>query len=228
MRAILTIDDIPSKNTKAIVDYLCEKDIVPVMFAIGEPLEEDYEDIIYALKKGAIIGNHSYTHVDFAKVTYEQGIEEIEKTEKILDEIYKKAGVERKYKIFRFPYLIKGGDNKERFQAYLQENGFCKIQDKDITGKSYHLKQEKEDLDIICSFDCQEYNMHNEHKLQMQDVLKRMEEGENGDCILGANEKHIILIHAHDDSEAVYPEYYKAMIDFMLEKGMKFEKPEFA
>ena len=39
-KAILTIDDVPSNNTKAIVDYLNEKDITVVMFAVGEQLEK--------------------------------------------------------------------------------------------------------------------------------------------------------------------------------------------
>ena len=39
-KAILTIDDVPSNNTKAIVDYLNEKDITVVMFAVGELLEK--------------------------------------------------------------------------------------------------------------------------------------------------------------------------------------------
>lgn len=227
MRGILTIDDIPSKNTRAIVDYLCEKNIASVMFAIGSDLEKYSEDIIYALKKGVIIGNHSYSHANYAEITYEQGIEEIERTEKILNELYMDACVERKYKVFRFPYFIKGGENEERFQDYLRKNNFCKIQDDDITGKAFYKKKWREEIDTSCSFDCKEYNMHNEQNWSMQDVLKRLLEGEDGDCIFGENEKHIILIHAHDDSERVSPSYYKTMINFMLEGGIKFEEPKF-
>lgn len=227
MRAILTIDDVPSNNMKAIVDYLCDQNIVPVLFAIGAALETNYDDTIYAIKKGAIIGNHGYSHVDFADLTYEQGIAEIEKTETILDRVYREAGIERKYKIFRFPYLIKGGENEKRYQEYLRENDFCKIQDNDVTGKQYLLKNWEKDIDVTCSFDCQEYNMHNENKWKMEDVLRRLEIGENDDCIFGENEKHILLIHAHDDTEAVFPEYYKVMIDFIMKAGVKFEKPKF-
>ena len=37
--ALLTIDDIASKNTPAIVDYLKEKGIKPIFFATGENVE---------------------------------------------------------------------------------------------------------------------------------------------------------------------------------------------
>ena len=62
---ILTIDDVASKNTPAIVDYLKEKDITPVMFAEGKKTEEHYEEAIYALQAG-IMRPH-VTHI--AKTT---------------------------------------------------------------------------------------------------------------------------------------------------------------
>ena len=50
IRAVLTIDDIASKNTPAIVDYLCEKGIKPLMFAWGENVEEYFDNAVYVLK----------------------------------------------------------------------------------------------------------------------------------------------------------------------------------
>ena len=44
--AVLTIDDIGSKNTPAIVDYLCEKKIPAIMFAWGQRVEEYYENAL--------------------------------------------------------------------------------------------------------------------------------------------------------------------------------------
>ena len=45
IRAVLTIDDVSSKNTPAIVDYLNEKKIKPVMFAVGQWAENHPEDV---------------------------------------------------------------------------------------------------------------------------------------------------------------------------------------
>ena len=69
-KAILTIDDVPSNNTKAIVDYLNEKDITVVMFVVGEWLEKKPENAIYALQHGMILGNHSYTHPQFSSLDF--------------------------------------------------------------------------------------------------------------------------------------------------------------
>ncbi len=110
--AILTIDDIASKNTPAIVDYLCEKNIRAVMFAEGQRVENFYQEAVYALKKGMIVGNHSFHHPAFSSISIEEGIKEIKECENLLDQLYADAGVERKYRPFRFPYGDKSGKNK--------------------------------------------------------------------------------------------------------------------
>ncbi|MBQ2434327.1 MAG: polysaccharide deacetylase family protein [Clostridia bacterium] len=114
VRAILTIDDISSKNTKAMVDYLVEKKITAVMFAAGENVEKFYDEAVYAIQKGMIVGNHSYTHRAFSTLSLEEGIEDIEKCEAVLNKLYKDSGVERRYRPFRFPY----GDQKDNVCRY--------------------------------------------------------------------------------------------------------------
>ena len=59
IKAIMTIDDIASKNTPAIVDFLKENKIPAIMFAWGESVERYRENALYALKNGIIVGNHS-------------------------------------------------------------------------------------------------------------------------------------------------------------------------
>ncbi|MBQ3168943.1 MAG: polysaccharide deacetylase family protein, partial [Clostridia bacterium] len=96
IRAILTIDDIASKNTTEIVDFLLEKGITAVMFARGANIEKHYDEAIYAVQKGMIVGNHSYSHPAFSAISLDEGIKEIEKCEKVLDRLYLDSGVIRK------------------------------------------------------------------------------------------------------------------------------------
>ena len=126
---ILTIDDISSKNTPAIVDYLKENGIRAVMFAEGDKVERFWEEAVYALQNGMLVGNHSYSHPHFSSLSAEEGIREIERNEAVLDRLYKAAGVERKYRPFRFPYGDKGGENKELLQKYLKEHHVFKRPD---------------------------------------------------------------------------------------------------
>lgn len=108
IHALLTIDDIPSRNTPEIVDCLREKGIKAVLFATGEHLERYPAEAQYAVKNGMIVGNHSYSHRAFSGLTLEEGIWEIERCEAVLDKLYEDSGVKRIFRPLRFPYGDKG------------------------------------------------------------------------------------------------------------------------
>ena len=223
----LTIDDIPQQVTPDIVGYLFKKNIPAVMFAVGENLEKYMDIAVQAVESGILIGNHSYSHPAFEDMTYEEGVEEIEKTERLIEEVYRRAGRDRPVKVFRFPYLNKGGGNKELFQIYLKEHGFSKIDDSMIDSKGYKAAGWDKDIDVTCSFDIQEYNIP-PGTLTFEDVVKRLLEGDPGmgTNIFNKNEYNIVLLHSHDDTERIVPGYYKRLIDMMLEQNVEVMKPE--
>ncbi|MCR5021724.1 polysaccharide deacetylase family protein [Ruminococcus sp.] len=229
IKAVLTIDDIASDNTRAIVDYLCEKDIHPVMFAWGEKVEEFWDNAVYALQNGIIVGNHSFSHLEFSKLTFEQGVAEIEKCEEILDKLYKAAGVERKFRPFRFPYGDKGGANKDAFQKYLADKCFDKLDDRDISYPWWKEMGLDKDIDTLWTFDFAEYNIRRGNDFTIDDVWKRVNDPApgSGATILKDGGRHIILLHAHDETEELVPGYYKLFIDKLLENGVEFVEPNF-
>ena len=229
IKAVLTIDDIASDNTRAIVDYLCEKGIHPVMFAWGEKVEEFWDNAVYALQNGIIVGNHSFSHLEFSKLTFEQGVAEIEKCEEILDKLYKAAGVERKFRPFRFPYGDKGGANKDAFQKYLADKCFDKLDDRDISYPWWKEMGLDKDIDTLWTFDFAEYNIRRGNDFTIDDVWKRVNDPAPGlgAAILKDGGRHIILLHAHDETEELVPGYYKLFIDKLLENGVEFVEPNF-
>lgn len=228
--AFLTIDDIASKNTRAFVDYLCEKGITAIMFAWGQKVEENYENALYCLQKGMIVGNHSYSHPFFSKLTMEEAIEEIEKNEKILDKLYQDASVERKYRPFRFPYGDKGGTNKEALQEYFREHGFNKVRDDQIKYAIWKEMGLDKDIDTFWTFDFGEYEIRPDSGVTMENILARTTQvnPELGKSLMTDEDaSHIIIIHAHDETEELVPEYYRTLIDLLLENGFIFDEPEF-
>ena len=92
---LFTIDDVSSRNTPAIVDALCERGITAIMFAVGMNVERYWDEAVYAVRKGMIVGNHSYSHKNFSEIPIEEAIAEIEKCEAVLERLYQAAGVER-------------------------------------------------------------------------------------------------------------------------------------
>ncbi len=229
IQALLTMDDIPSGNTMQIVDYLNEKEIPAIMFAVGEKAEKNPEPVVYALRHGMIVGNHGYSHPAFSELSLEDGIREIEKTEEILNRMYEMAGVERRFRPFRFPYGDKGGQNREQLQAYLRENGFSKVKDTEIPYAFWREQGLNRDIDTLWTFDFAEYNIRPEIGFTMEDVWKRVQDRNpgNGAALLAPEGRHILLLHAHDETDELVPGYYRLLLDELLRNGVHFIRPAF-
>lgn len=229
IKALLTIDDVSSENTPAIVDYLNEKNIQALMFMVGQWAEKNPDELVYAIKHGMIIGNHSYTHPHFSELSFDECIDEIEKNETVLDRFYEQAGTERRFKPFRFPYGDKGGVNKDRLQEYFAANGFDKVDD---TGFTYPFWKENgldKDIDTFWTFDFAEYMIRPGSGFTLDDVMKRIydPDPENGAPLLNDDSSHLLLLHAHDETEELVPGYYRIFIEELLKNGVEFIKPEF-
>lgn len=229
IHAILTIDDIASANTPAIVDYLNEKGITALMFAVGENVERYYDNAVYALQHGMIVGNHSYSHPAFSEITMEEAEGEIAKNEALLDRLYKDAGVERKYRPFRFPYGNRGGENAAALQEYFRKNGFDKLKDTQIPYAFWKEQGLDRNVDTLWTFDFAEYRIRPESGFTAEDVWKRVNDKTpaEGGALLVDPGSHILLLHAHDETDAMVPGYYRLFIDYLLEKGVVFDVPEF-
>ncbi len=229
IRAILTIDDYASQNTPAIVDFLNDNNIPAIMFAVGENVERYYDEAIYALSHNIIVGNHSYSHPAFSEISLEEGIEDIEHNERVLDKLYKDAGVPRLYRPFRFPYGNKGGENKEFLQRYLREKDFDKVVDDAFQYDWWIEAGLDRDIDTLWTFDFAEYNIRPNSGFTKENVWEKMHEmhPQYGAPLLLEDSNHLLLLHAHDETEELVPEYYKEFLSFLLQKGVVFVKPEF-
>ena len=229
IRALLTIDDVSSENTPAIVDYLCGKNIPVIMFMVGEWAQKHPDELIYALKHGIVVGNHSYSHPHFSELNFDECVKEIDKNEEVLDRFYEKAGVERKFRPFRFPYGDKGGDNKDNIQKYLADNGFDKVDDTKLGYPWWKERGLDKDIDTLWSFDFAEYGIRPGSGFTLEDVMKKIYDSEpsDGAALLKENSNHILLLHAHDETEAMVPGYYKIFIEELLKNGVEFIAPEF-
>lgn len=228
-KAYLTIDDVTTVNTPKIIDYLSEKGITPILFSIGQQMEAHWEEALYALKMGAIIGNHSYSHPHFSELTLSECFSEIAKQEDILNELYQAAGVERKYKLMRFPYGDKGGKNKEDLQKYLKKNHFCRIDDSYFNFDWYKESALDVDVDVLWTFDFCEYMLQDNNGYTYESILHRIHDNNppTGGVLLEKKSHHIILIHDHIETEKVMPNYFETMIDYIIASGVEFIQPRF-
>ena len=63
----------------------------------------------------------------------------------------------------------------------------------------------------------------------MEDVWKRIRNPnpENGAALYAPEGVHILLLHAHDETDKLVPEYYRLLLDDLLTNGVQFVKPDF-
>lgn len=107
-RALLTIDDSPSGTTDDLVAFLAKQKIPAVFFCRGDRLENNPDPIVRAIQNGISIGNHAFSHTRFSTLTYEQGVDEIKRTQDLIDVAHQRAGIPQKHKSFRFPHMDRG------------------------------------------------------------------------------------------------------------------------
>ena len=104
----LTIDDSPSPFTDEMIDYLEENRIPAVLFVRGAFLSDNPKPIIRAIEKGFVIGNHLFSHERCSEMDFVKIVEEIERTETMIDAAYVVAGRERTHRLIRFPHMDRG------------------------------------------------------------------------------------------------------------------------
>lgn len=62
------------------------------------------------MKQGNLLANHTYSHLDLAKVSTEEYLSDIQKNESLLIQLMKG----KNYKYFRYPYLSEGNTQEKR------------------------------------------------------------------------------------------------------------------
>lgn len=100
----LTFDDGPSRHTKQLVDILNKYKVGGTFFFVGVNVKRYPSAIKYVNDNGFSIGNHSMTHTDFIKISYQKQKDELTETNQLIENLIHKPVV-----LFRPPY---GANNK--------------------------------------------------------------------------------------------------------------------
>lgn len=215
-KVFLTIDDAPSEDFVKKVDFLKENKISAIFFCLGKLMKKNENKLVYAIKKGFILGNHSFSHKDFSKISIKEAKEQIKKTDEMIEKIYKKAKTKRNHKFFRFPYGNKGGKNKEIIQKILKELGYKQPNFKGIKYDYWKEFDLDKDLDTFWTFDIEEYN------LGWKEIIKKINEKNPkiGGSLVDEKSKDILLMHDHKQTT----ELFFSIVEKLKKKGIKFEK----
>ncbi|TCL77004.1 polysaccharide deacetylase [Hydrogenispora ethanolica] len=251
--AYLTIDDAPGKDFRNKVAFLAQHDIPAIFFCVGENILQHEEEVIAAIRRGFVIGNHSWTHPHFSDLPVAEGQQEIRRTDEAIETVYRKSGIARPAKVFRFPFFDDGGaanaaeyearseqpsgenpvcpreDRRAALQSFLGELGYRQPDFRGINLQWASGQKLLDGYDVRCTFDQLEYWLNQPGAPgglnQPAAILARIEadDPENGKALNRLDTRDIILIHDHDP-EASVALFYQ-IIRRYLEKGIRFITP---
>jgi peptidoglycan/xylan/chitin deacetylase (PgdA/CDA1 family) len=238
----LTIDDSPSNDMKEKVDFLLKCQIPAIWYCRGEFIEKHLSSIVYALERGFWIANHSYSHPYFSTLSLKEATEEIHKTEKLIDQAHRQAGVSRTHKLFRFPFGDKGGGKNflkiytekekecvEALQNLLKKEGFQKASFEGITYHYYLKANLDRDIDAPWTFDTKDYvvlSKSSQEKSRLhtvEDFINRMDlhDPENGLGLNDPKSSDIVILHDFEKTSFLF----KPFIEKLLTKQVAFHLP---
>lgn len=225
--AYFTIDDSPSILMKDFVDLLLKKNIPALFFCQGNHMEQFPQHVIYAIQKGFMIGNHSYSHPKFSDISIKECLEEISRTELIIDRLYKEANVERGKKYFRYPKGIKAdipyGSMKIFFKHFNKKFNTIEKHLKHLGYEPLRIKRPKYrypvvfssyDTDCFWTLDIAEWKIrHKSKNYSIKDVMAYLQRK-----LDQQSRNEIFLAHDHEMTHV----FFEEILDFLNEKEYKF------
>lgn len=208
----LTIDDAPSRDLPAKLAVLQDADVPALLFCEGRRLAAFSDRAREAIEAGVHLGNHGYSHTHASDLDVETFRAEVERTERLLEDCYAEAGVDRPALVFRFPYGDKGGDEREAFQAVLAEFGFRPPRREEIT-YPWYSEEFGGDVDWRWTVDFNDWTVDTAAGLaaEIEAVADR----------LAADSPDIVLFH--DGGNA--PELLETCIRELRDRGARFADP---
>jgi peptidoglycan-N-acetylglucosamine deacetylase len=224
------------------VDYLYGKGIPAVWFCQGDYLEQRPDFALQAIRKGFLLGNHSFDHPHFSNLEQSECFEQIERTDRIIEKLYQKVRIRNHPKYFRFPYGDKGEESasgafpsdrakarskKESLQEFLKNMGYLAAPSTGITYKYYRDLKLDKDIDWYWTYDVMDWSINAAEPQSGIDsidmVLARMDENdpERGKGLNSGNSVEIVLLHDHEDTST----HFKRILERLTEKELSFELP---
>ncbi|WP_435353503.1 polysaccharide deacetylase family protein [Emticicia sp. SJ17W-69] len=166
------------------------------------------------MANGQQLGNHTFSHPSFSKLSLENFEAETLKGEVITDKIKQKYGQTERY--FRYPFLHTGSDSLKKygFQAFLTEKGYQNAPvtidaDDWLFNKVYMDAMKANNKDLMKSV-AEKYLKHTDNYFEYYEKLTQE--------VVGRPIKHIFLCHAN----ALNADYFNELIEIIRKRGYTF------
>lgn len=108
-KACLTIDDAPSRDFAPKTEYLHRRGVPALFFREGRRIRGSGDGLCRAVERGFLLGNQAFSHPHFSDLSLDASKREIRQTDALIEFVYRRAGIRRPAKFFRFPFFDGGG-----------------------------------------------------------------------------------------------------------------------
>ncbi|MEM6362103.1 MAG: polysaccharide deacetylase family protein [Bacteroidota bacterium] len=182
-------------------------------------LDESRVDLLRQwLKAGYELGNHTYSHPNYHKTSFENFTEDILKGERVTKPLSKEYGVS--YQFFRHPYLRIGKtkSSADSLSHFLAHHGYTEspvtIDPNDyLFAKTYHIALQKGDT-LKASKVAVAYLKHVEDKIKFYETIAIE--------LFDRNISHTLLIHAN----LLNADYLDEIAELFKQQGYSFVSQE--
>ncbi len=196
--AYLTVDDGPSLEMGAKLDVLDALGVRAVWFCLGSGISARPDVVVDAIRRGHVVGNHSWSHPHFSEVTLSDAEREVSTTDALIDEVYARAEVPRERRWFRFPYGDRGA---AELQPLLRRLGFAPPPP----------PLEGDGVDWLWTFDTSDW----QETASADAILARFDADEDD------RSPAVVLVHDHDGRL----DLFEAIVAGLVSRGVRFGLP---
>ncbi|WP_394992314.1 polysaccharide deacetylase family protein [Emticicia sp.] len=226
----ITVDDLPfvqelslkhaQESTTKLLSKMKQQNLKTVGFVnensvykFGE-IDERIALLDAWLVNGQQLGNHTFSHPSFSKLSLEDFEAETLKGEIITEKIKQKYDQTERY--FRYPFLHTGSDSLKKygFQSFLKKKGYQNAPvtidaDDWLFNKVYMDAMKANNKDLMKSV-AEKYLKHTENYFEYYEKLTQE--------VVGRPIKHVFLCHAN----ALNTDYFNELIGIMRKRGYTF------
>ena len=236
-RMCITIDDLPmvrygvktqgheAELTEGLIQAL-KKHNAPAIGYVNEnklyingQLDEQRVSYLESwLAGGFDLGNHTFSHLNYHRVTFEEFTDNVERGEQITKPLAAKYGKEIKF--FRHPYLRSGltKESTEKLKLFLKDHGYIESpvtidNEEYLFALAFARAYKKEDVSLM-------KKIGEAYLSYMDDQIDYYEKASSD--LLGRNMDHTLLIHANYLNAV----YLDALLTICEKKGYTFVSQE--
>jgi peptidoglycan/xylan/chitin deacetylase (PgdA/CDA1 family) len=184
-----------------------------LLYRLGE-IDERVGLLEAWLINGQQLGNHTFSHPSFSKISLQEFEIETMKGEAVLKKLWEKYNQTDKY--FRFPYLHTGSDSLKKygFQTFLHEKGYenapVTIDASDWLFNKVYMDAMKANNKALMKDIAQKYLSYTEASFEYYEKLTQE--------VAGRPIKHIFLCHAN----SINCDYFNELIEIMKKRSYTF------